>query len=112
MQAAGVTSFYKIENGNKMYYDINAKEYKIIPGTEELISLANLRDSNTVWNNSDVHIIDLGDGILNVEFHTKMNTIGAGVLAGINEALDLAEQNDKYTGVVISNEGSKFLCRC
>ncbi len=108
MQAAGVTSFYKIENGNKMYYDINAKEYKIIPGTEELISLANLRDSNTVWSNSDVHIIDLGDGILNVEFHTKMNTIGAGVLAGINEALDLAEQNDKYTGVVISNEGANF----
>jgi len=108
MQAAGVTSFYKIENGNKMYYDINAKVYKIIPGTEELISLANLRDSNTVWNNSDVHIIDLGDGILNVEFHTKMNTIGGGVLQGINQALDLAEQNEKYTGVVISNEGENF----
>ena len=108
MQAAGITSFYKIENGNKMYYDINAKAYKVIPGTEELISLANLRDSNTVWSNSDVHIIDLGDGILNVEFHTKMNTIGGGVLQGINQAIDLAEQNEKYTGVVISNEGENF----
>lgn len=108
MQAAGVTSFYKIENGNKMYYDINAKAYKVIPGTEELISLANLRDSNTVWSNSDVHIIDLGDGILNVEFHTKMNTIGGGVLQGINQAIDLAEQDEKYSGVVISNEGENF----
>jgi 3-hydroxyacyl-CoA dehydrogenase len=108
MQAAGVTSFYKIENGNKMYYDINAKAYKVIPGTEDLISLANLRDSNTVWSNSDVHIIDLGDGILNVEFHTKMNTIGGGVLQGINQAIDLAEQNDKYSGVIISNEGENF----
>jgi len=108
MKAKGVTAFYKVEGGNKKYYDINAGEYKVIPGTEELVSLANLRETNTVWNNEDVHIIHLGDGILCVEFHTKMNTIGGGVLQGINKAIDLAEQEDQYKGVIISNEGENF----
>ncbi len=108
MQAKGITSFYKIENGNRLYYDINEQTYKVIPGTEELISLATLRETNTVWHNSDVHIIHLGDGILNVEFHTKMNTIGGGVLEGINKAIDLAEKEPQYKGVVISNEGENF----
>jgi len=108
MVADGVTSFYKVENGTRQYYDVNDKAYKVIPGTEDLVSLANLRETNTVWNNSDVHIIHLGDGILNVEFHTKMNTIGGGVLQGINKAIDLAEQNDEYRGVIISNEGENF----
>jgi 3-hydroxyacyl-CoA dehydrogenase len=108
MKDKGITSFYKVEGGNKKYYDINAGEYKVIPGTEELISLANLRETNTVWKNQDVHIIDLGDGILNVEFHTKMNTIGGGVLQGINKAIDLAEGEGEYRGVVIANEGENF----
>ncbi len=108
MISAGVTSFYKVEDGVRKYYDVNDKAYKIIPGTEDIISLADLRETNTVWNNSDVHIIDLGDGILNVEFHTKMNTIGGGVLQGINKALDLAENGEEWRGVVISNEGENF----
>ncbi|MFT5601803.1 MAG: 3-hydroxyacyl-CoA dehydrogenase [Flavobacteriales bacterium] len=108
MVADGIKSFYKVENGSRMFYDVNDKAYKVIPGTEDIISLANLRDSNTVWSNSDVHIIDLGGGILNVEFHTKMNTIGGGVLQGINKAIDLAEQEEQYKGVVIANEGENF----
>ncbi|CAG5083325.1 3-hydroxyacyl-CoA dehydrogenase/enoyl-CoA hydratase family protein [Parvicella tangerina] len=108
MKDKGVTSFYKLEDGNKKYYDLESGEYKVIPGTEELVSLANLRETNTVWENQDVHIIHLGDGILNVEFHTKMNTIGGGVLQGINKAIDLAEQEEEYKGVVISNEGENF----
>lgn len=108
MKEAGVTAFYKVEDGVRKYYDVNDKAYKVIPGTEDTISLANLRETNTVWNNSDVHIIDLGDGILNVEFHTKMNTIGGGVLQGLNKALDIAESGEEWKGVVISNEGENF----
>ena len=106
MLKAGNTSFYKIENGVKKYYDIPSKSYKTIPGTENLIVLDNIRESKTVWKNSGVTIIDLGDGILNVEFHTKMNTIGGEVLAGINKAIDIAEKD--YKGLVISNEGANF----
>jgi len=106
MLKAGNTSFYKIENGVKKYYDVPTKSYKTIPGTENLIVLDNIRESKTVWKNSGVNIIDLGDGILNVEFHTKMNTIGGEVLAGINKAIDIAEKD--YKGLVISNEGANF----
>jgi 3-hydroxyacyl-CoA dehydrogenase len=108
MIADGITSFYKVEGGARKYYDVNDKAYKIIPGTEDIISLANLRETNTVWSNSDAHLIDLGDGILNVEFHTKMNTIGGGVLQAINKAIDLAEQDEQWNGVVIANEGENF----
>jgi 3-hydroxyacyl-CoA dehydrogenase len=103
---AGNTSFYKIENGKKLFYDIPSKSYKTIPGTEEFISLDALRETKTVWKNSGVSVIDLGDGILNVEFHTKMNTIGGEVLAGLNKAIDIAEKD--YKGLVISNEGANF----
>lgn len=103
---AGNTSFYKIEDGKRMFYDIASKTYKVIPGTEQFISLEALRPTKTVWKNSGVTVIDLGDGILNVEFHTKMNTIGGEVLAGINKAIDIAEKD--YKGLVISNEGANF----
>jgi 3-hydroxyacyl-CoA dehydrogenase len=106
MLKAGNNSFYKIEDGVKKYYDIPTKTYKTIPGTENLLVLDNIRESKTVWKNSGVTVIDLGDGILNVEFHTKMNTIGGEVLAGINKAIDIAEKD--YKGLVISNEGANF----
>ncbi len=106
MKAAGVTSFYNLEKGNKQYFDRNAKGYKTIPGTEDLVMLDVLRAENTVWKNADTTIVDLGDGIINLEFHTKMNTIGGGVIEGINKALDLAE--NEYKGLVISNTGDNF----
>lgn len=106
MLASGNTSFYKIENGNRLFYDIPSKSYKVIPGTEEFILLENIRESKTVWKNSGTTITDIGDGILNIEFHTKMNSIGGEVLEGINKAIELAEQ--EYKGLVISNEGANF----
>ena len=106
MEKAGVKSFYKSENGKKYYYDQNSKEYKIIPGTEDLIILDALRPDHKIWGNSDTTLVDLGDGILNLEFHTKMNTIGGGVIEGLNKAMDLAEK--EYKGLVISNTGQNF----
>ncbi len=106
MKAAGCTSFYKNEKGQRLYYDIPSKSYKTIPGTEDLVMLDTLREENKVWGNSDTTIVDLGDGIINLEFHTKMNTIGGGVIEGINKAIDLAET--EYKGLVISNTGQNF----
>jgi 3-hydroxyacyl-CoA dehydrogenase len=68
--------------------------------------LDNIRATNTVWKNSGTTITDIGDGILNLEFHTKMNTIGGEVIEGINKAITLAETS--YKGLVISNEGANF----
>jgi 3-hydroxyacyl-CoA dehydrogenase len=106
MLDAGHTSFYKIEEGVKKYYDIPSKAYKPVPGTEEFIILDNLRANKVIWKNSGASIIDLGDGILNVEFHSKMNTIGGDTLQAINKAIDLAEKD--YRGVVIGNDGANF----
>jgi len=103
---AGITSFYKVENGIKYYYDQSAGNYKMVPGSDTLLSLENLKPSKTIWKNSGTTIIDLGDGILGLEFHTKMNTIGGEVIAGINKAIDMAETN--YKGLVIYNDGENF----
>jgi 3-hydroxyacyl-CoA dehydrogenase len=106
MLGSGAKSFYVIENGKRMYYDIPSKSYKVIPGTEDFILLKNITATNTVWKNSGSTITDIGDGILNLEFHTKMNTIGGEVIEGINKAITLAEAG--YKGLVISNEGANF----
>lgn len=106
MLASGAASFYKVEDGAKKYYDIPSKSYKTIPGTESFILLDNIRANKTVWKNSGTTITDIGDGIINLEFHTKMNSIGGEVIEGINKAIDLAEKS--YRGLVISNEGANF----
>lgn len=106
MLDAGCESFYKIENGIKHFYDIKTKTYIPIPGAEDLIVLDNIRNTKTIWKNSGVTILDLGDGIINCEFHTKMNTIGGDVIQGINKAIDLAEK--EYRGLVITNDGKNF----
>ncbi|MDN3585143.1 3-hydroxyacyl-CoA dehydrogenase NAD-binding domain-containing protein [Pedobacter aquatilis] len=106
MLDAGNTSFYKVEGGIKKYYDIPSKTYKVLPGTDDFIILDNIRENKTLWKNSGVSIIDLGDGILNVEFHTKMNTIGGDVISGINKAINMAEKD--YRGLVIGNDGANF----
>lgn len=106
MLAAGIKSFYKVEKGAKYYYDITSKAYQMVPGSDEVLSLETLREENTVWKNAGATIVDLGDGIINLEFHTKMNTIGAEVIEGINKAIDLAESN--YKGLVIYNDGDNF----
>lgn len=106
MLDAGHESFYQVIDGVRHYYDISTKSYLPVPGTEDLIVLNHLREQHTIWKNSGVTIIDLGDGILNCEFHTKMNTIGGDVIQGINKAIELAEKD--YAGLVISNDGANF----
>ena len=106
MLEAGHTAFYKVENGIKKYYDIPTKSYKAVPGTDAFIVLNNIRDNKTIWKNSGTTITDIGDGIINLEFHTKMNTIGGEVIQGINKAIDLAEKD--YRGLVIGNDGANF----
>lgn len=107
MLDAGHESFYKIEDGVRKYYDQITKSYKKVPGGP-VINLTIAKQNNTVWENKDASIIDLGDGVLNVEFHSKMNTIGGGTLQAINKAIDLAESGEGYKGVTIYNEGQNF----
>jgi 3-hydroxyacyl-CoA dehydrogenase len=106
MLSSGNSSFYTIKNGATYCYNISKKAQEKIPGQDAFIILNNIRKSNEVWKNADVVIEDLGDGILNCEFQSKMNTIGADVLAGLNKAVDLAEKD--FQGLVIGNQGANF----
>ena len=106
MLASGSSSFYTVKDGATYFYDIPTKKQTKIPGQDAFIILNNIRKSNEVFKNSGVVIEDLGDGILNCEFQSKMNTIGGDVLAGLNKAVDLAEKD--FEGLVIGNQGANF----
>ncbi|MEQ9099085.1 MAG: 3-hydroxyacyl-CoA dehydrogenase/enoyl-CoA hydratase family protein [Imperialibacter sp.] len=106
MLTAGNASFYKFEKGQKLYYDIPSKAYKPIPGKEGLIILDAFKENKVVWSNAGATLYDIGDGILDLEFHTKMNALGQEVIEGINLAIAKAEEN--HRGLVIGNEGANF----
>ncbi|MCS6967984.1 MAG: 3-hydroxyacyl-CoA dehydrogenase/enoyl-CoA hydratase family protein [Cytophagales bacterium] len=106
MLSSGNESFYKLEKGKRYYYDIPTKSYKAIPGSEGFIILEHLRPTNKVWGNSGATLFDIGDGILCLEFHTKMNSIGPEVIEAINTAITKAEEN--FRGLVIGNDGPNF----
>ena len=106
MLSNGETSFYSVKDGATFYYDIPTKSHLKKPGQDSFIILDNIRKTNEVWKNSGAVIQYLGDGILNLEFQSKMNTIGADVLTAINKAIDLAETN--YQGLVVGNQAANF----
>ncbi|HAQ72006.1 MAG TPA: 3-hydroxyacyl-CoA dehydrogenase [Flavobacteriales bacterium] len=106
MHEKGAKSFYRIEGGKRQFWNQATNEYSDIPGQEGLVNLQVAKSKGILWQNSGTTISDLGDGILNVEFHTKMNTIGGEVLAGLNKAIDMAEAD--YEGLVVYNEGGNF----
>jgi len=104
--AAGQTSFYTLKEGAKYYYDIPQKNFKKIPGQDAFIILDHVREIQTVWKNAEASIQHLGDGVLNVEFQSKMNTLGGGVLEAINKGIAMAEKD--YSAVIIGNQGPNF----
>lgn len=107
MLAAGNESFYKVENGKKKYYDIPSKSYVEIPGTSDFIILDTLKAADKkIWGNPGASIYDMGDDVIGLEFHTKMNSMGAEVIEGINTAISMAEKS--FKGLVIGNEGGNF----
>lgn len=106
MRKRGKERFYEVRDGAAYYYDIRSGEMRKIPGQDAFIILDNIREAKTVWRNSGAQIQHLGDGILNLEFQSKMNTIGGDVLAAINKAIDLSEK--EYNGLVIGNQAANF----
>lgn len=106
MLASGNDSFYTVKEGHTYYYDVPSKKQEKVPGQDAFIILDNIRKSKEVFKNSGVVVEDFGDGILNVEFQSKMNTIGGDVLAGLNKAIDLAEKD--FAGLVVGNQAANF----
>ncbi|HUP10602.1 MAG TPA: enoyl-CoA hydratase/isomerase family protein, partial [Niastella sp.] len=105
MLEAGIKSFYKVENGKRLYYDVSSKSYKSLPGGDAFIVMKNF-ENQTIWKNSGCRLYHLGDDVLGLEWNTKLGTIGGEVLEGIQTAIAKAE--DKYKGVVIANDSANF----
>ena len=105
MIAAGNKTFYKVENGKRLCYDVATKTYKALPGGEAFIVMKNF-ENETLWKNSACRTYHLGGDVLGLEWYTKMGSIGGEVLEGIQKSITLAEDN--YKGLVIANDGTNF----
>ena len=103
----GYASFYEKKDGRILYFDLGAGQYQEIGEKPEIILLPSLKDRNkTVLSNPGASLIDLGDGVACLEFHSKMNTIGADTIQMMREALK--EVGEKFDGMVIGNQGENF----
>jgi 3-hydroxyacyl-CoA dehydrogenase len=106
MREKGYTRFYRIEKGRRYVYSPQSETYIEVPGQDRFISLDTLRADRVIWKNAGASLFYLGDGVLCLEFHTKMNTMGGEVLEAINHAIDVAERH--YEALVIGNQGENF----
>ncbi len=107
MLAAGHSSFYKTAGGIRQYYDQGSKSYQPLPGGESFIILDSYRSNKPVYTNAECTLHDIGDGVLCLEFHSKMNAIGEGILRGINDSIQIAEEQG-WRGMVIGNNAQNF----
>ncbi|MFC2074909.1 3-hydroxyacyl-CoA dehydrogenase/enoyl-CoA hydratase family protein [Bdellovibrionota bacterium] len=109
MLKSGAEAFYKIENGKRFYFDISSKKYQPFPEDPRKLDLTLLKsDKREIASNTGATLIDLGDGVICCEFHTKMNSIDGDVITMMNQGLDLLEKDDKYVGMVVGNQGENF----
>jgi 3-hydroxyacyl-CoA dehydrogenase len=98
-----VKSFYKITKGEKQYYDFKSNSYKNIETSEDIITLANLKaHKKTIFSNPSCSLIDIGDGVFNIEFHSKMNSLNQEIVEMIAKSLDYVADNG--VGAVYGNQ--------
>ena len=107
MLDSGATSFYKYENGTKSFYDLVNGGYKEIADKQGVIVLKSVKDrSGVIKKNSGASLIDIGDGVACLEFHSKMNSIGGDTMSMMKFAVEEVEKN--HVGLVIGNQGGNF----
>ncbi|MFH1852754.1 MAG: 3-hydroxyacyl-CoA dehydrogenase NAD-binding domain-containing protein [Candidatus Neomarinimicrobiota bacterium] len=112
MLAGGRTSFYNFEDGAKTYYDLPVKKSAAVPLSDKAIFL-NLekQKGNLIKRGWSASLIDLGDGVIDVEFHSVLtpgfNPIDGSILDMVNQGLDLLETG-RYKGMVLGHQNGNF----
>ncbi|MDQ3649425.1 MAG: 3-hydroxyacyl-CoA dehydrogenase/enoyl-CoA hydratase family protein [Acidobacteriota bacterium] len=107
MLDAGATSFYKTENGRRFHFDFASEKY--VPFNEQpgVIILKSIKErSGVVKKNAGASLIDIGDGVACLEFHSKMNAIGGDMLQMFKQSLAEVEKN--FVGLVVGNQAPYF----
>jgi 3-hydroxyacyl-CoA dehydrogenase len=107
MLDSGKESFYRREQGLVFYYDIPTREYKQVPVKPGIILLPSLKDrEKKVAGNKGASLVDIGDGVACLEFHTKMNAMGDDIISMIFKSADIVSRD--FQGMVIANHGENF----
>ncbi len=108
MLNAGCETFYRTDGGLLSYYDPARQTYIAEPLDERKIELRSLKAAGRmVLENKGASLIDVGDGVVCLEFHTKMNTLDEDIKNMLREAVEEVETKD-WRGMVIGNEGADF----
>lgn len=103
----GYASFYEKKEGQLFYFDLHKAQYQQIEEKPQIILLPSLKErKKTILSNPGASLIDLGDGVACLEFHSKMNTIGADTIQMMKEALKVVDE--KFEGLIIGNQGENF----
>jgi 3-hydroxyacyl-CoA dehydrogenase len=103
----GKESFYKREAGKLAFYDLVSKEYKEVPVKPGIILLPSLKDQEKkVEGNKGASLIDIGDGVACLEFHTKMNAMGDDIISMVMKSADIVSKD--FEGLVIANHADNF----
>jgi len=104
---AGANSFYKKENGQQSYFDFASGQYVPLSDQPGVIILKSVKDrTGVIKKNSGASLIDIGDGVACLEFHSKMNAIGGDTLQMLKQSL--AEVDKNFVGLVVGNQGTNF----
>lgn len=107
MLASGAATFYKNDGGDHLFYDLVAGEYKPMPERPGVMILRSVKEqTGVIKTNPGASLIDIGDGVTCLEFHSKMNSIGGDTVLMMNFAIDEVEKN--FKGLVIGNQGGNF----
>jgi 3-hydroxyacyl-CoA dehydrogenase len=107
MLDSGKESFYKREAGKLYFYDLPSKDYKGVPVNPEIILLPSLKDrEKKVAGNKGASLIDIGDGVACLEFHTKMNAMGDDIVNMVIKSSDIVGKD--FLGLVIANHADNF----
>jgi 3-hydroxyacyl-CoA dehydrogenase len=107
MLDSGAESFYKSEKGKTFFYDLVGGEYKPVPERPGVTVLKSVKErTGVIKTNPGASLIDLGDGVACLEFHSKMNSIGGDTVQMMNFAIDEVEKN--FKGLVVGNQGGNF----
>ncbi len=102
----GAATFYRVEKGKKQFWDFASASYKDVQYSPSMIFLANVKadKAKVVKGNSSCSLVDIGDGVYNFEFHTKMNALNNEINDFIPEVMDFCNKN--AVGLVVGNQAS------
>ncbi|HKA21182.1 MAG TPA: 3-hydroxyacyl-CoA dehydrogenase/enoyl-CoA hydratase family protein [Blastocatellia bacterium] len=104
---SGKKSFYERRDGRTFFFDLRSAEYKEVPSRQGVLILKSLKDRNKIIKkNASASLIDIGDGVVCLEFHSKMNAIGADTISMMNYSVKDVGEN--FEALVIGNQAENF----